>query len=90
MALETKLEDNSGSCTKLSILPIIYFTNFFPIDILDSAYSLFGEKLGQYQGKAPNVSPKVITAPPLCTSSSLTPFQWSHLDTKLLHSVKDF
>ena len=73
MALETKLEDNSGSCTKLSILPIIYFTNFVPVDILDSAYSLFGEKLGQYQGKAPNVSPKVITAPPLCTSSSDLP-----------------
>ena len=48
MALETKLEDNSGSCNKLSILPILYFTNFVPVDILDSAYSLFGKKMGQY------------------------------------------
>ena len=73
MALETKLEDNSGSCNKLSILPTtsIFLSLKLPLKIFYTVRTPFLEKkMGQYHGKAPNVSPKVITAPPLCTSSS--------------------
>ena len=95
MALETKLEDNSGSCNKLSILPTtsIILSLKLSLKIFYTVRTPFLEKnWGNIKGRRPMCRPK-SSLPRLCAlapATCLTPFQWSHLDTKLLHSVKDF
>ena len=96
MPLETKLEDNSGSCNKLSILPTtsIILSLKLSLKIFYTVRTPFLEEKnwGNIKGRRPMCRPK-SSLPRLCAlapATCLTPFQWNYLDTKLLHSLKDF